>query len=349
MKRLAAFVMAAALATSLAASVAAGATYTIAPGQSVSTALAKLRAGDTLILRGGTYAEAVNVTMAAGTAAAPITVRAAAGERPVIAGLLWVGDPTYTAFDGINVTWGAASGGSGNHMIKLKGGTHWLFTRAEVWGARSYANILVTNGSSAPTSWSITDSCIHDAWTGHGSNQDHNIYVGDIPGSSGGLIAGNTLFNATGGRNIKLGPGSGSGGPAGVTIRGNTLFNASQGISLSYGTKNTSIAGNVIAKTTSGDLIDPNNLAGSGNTAQSNVGWSSATGKFIGDASVKDLGGNVFVAPRFASLACPTPGPSPTASPSLVTPSQSPSVEPSTVPSATVRPTPAPSTCGAPA
>jgi parallel beta-helix repeat protein len=351
-RRLAAIAAGVVLAASVVASVAsAGTVYTIAPGDSVAAALTRLRAGDTLVLRGGTYAEAVNVTMPKGTAAAPIVVRAAAGERPVITGLFWIGDPTYTAFDGINVTWGAASGGSGNHMVKLKGGTHWTFTRAEVWGAQSYANILVTNGATAPTTWSITSSCIHDAWTGHGSNQDHNIYVGDIAASSGGLIAGNTLFNALGGRNIKLGPGSGSGGPANVTISGNTLFNSGQGISLSYGTKGTSIVDNVIARTTTGDLIDPNNLAGAGNTAADNVGWDSHTGKVIGDSSVRDLGGNVLVAPRFGSLACPAlPGPTPVPSPTPTpTPTPTPAITPSPTPRPTPTATPVPSSCGAPA
>lgn len=292
--------------------------------------MANLRAGDTLELHGGIYSGDVKVTMAAGTASAPITVKAVPGERPVIMGLFWITNPTYLILDGINVTW-PASASSSDHMAKMTGGSHWTIENAEMWGAKSYANLLITGGTS---SWLVADSCFHDNLGTHGSNQDHNIYVNS---ATNGRITGSTLFNATGGRNIKNGPASGSGGPNGVEIDHNTLYNSGQGISLSGGTSNVSIHDNVIAKTSTGDLIAPNSLTGTGDTAQNNKGWSSATGKFIGASSVKDLGGNVMVAPLFTGISCPKPSATPVITP---VPTPVPTLPPTPVP--TLQPTPEP-------
>src|SRR3954454_2480963 len=61
----------------------AGGTET-APWRTIGHALSALAPGDTLIVHGGTYAEHVSVALHAGTASAPIVVRAASGERPIV-------------------------------------------------------------------------------------------------------------------------------------------------------------------------------------------------------------------------------------------------------------------------
>jgi hypothetical protein len=63
-----------------------GNTGTLAsPWRSINTAVANLKGGDTLYVRGGTYAETVNVNVS-GTASSPITITAYPGELPVIDG-----------------------------------------------------------------------------------------------------------------------------------------------------------------------------------------------------------------------------------------------------------------------
>jgi hypothetical protein len=56
-----------------------------APWKTLSHSLAQLQAGDTLYLRGGTYYEAVRVSLS-GRSDAPITIRAHPGERAVVDG-----------------------------------------------------------------------------------------------------------------------------------------------------------------------------------------------------------------------------------------------------------------------
>lgn len=267
------------------------------PWRTVKRGLTGLSAGDTLIVHGGTYSERITgASVRAGTSSARITVKAATGERPVIAGLLWLKGLSYWTFDGINVTW--AGGSAGEHMVKFTDGVGWVFQNGEVWGAHSYANILVTgNTSGQPSNWTIRNSCIHDTYPSNQENQDHNIYVNTGSSAGKGLIEGNVLYNATNGRNIKLGPSSsGSNGTVNVTIRYNTLYNAAQNISLSYGSSNNTIERNIIGKSGgSYSNVYAYNLNGKGNVARDNIGFSAP--KLLGGnggGSVADGGGNRF-------------------------------------------------------
>lgn len=132
------------------------------PWGSFDRALSQLEPGDVLTVSGGTYAERVkNARLEPATAEQPITVQAAPGERPVLKGLLWIRGMDHWRFDGINITWG--NGDDDEHMVKLTDGVGWEFLNAEVWGARSFAAILVaTTGGSEPTDWRIAGNCVHD-------------------------------------------------------------------------------------------------------------------------------------------------------------------------------------------
>ena len=65
------------------------------PVQKIQTALEKAAAGDTIMLREGTYREAVALKGKSGKEGAPITLKAYAGEKPVISGLVFM-RPTWT-------------------------------------------------------------------------------------------------------------------------------------------------------------------------------------------------------------------------------------------------------------
>lgn len=280
---------------------ASGCTKVIGTGRSLTNVLKNLRPGAVLCLRGGTYRQHVNATVT-GRRHHRITVRAYRDERPIIKGLFWV-TPRYVTFDGIDVTWDDAITDHSLQMVKLRGGRSWVWEHSKVWGAQSYANILVTRSGSgaAPVNWTIRRSCIHDAvgYSGHDPTQDHNIYVADIAGSAGGRITRNVIFNATHGRNIKVGPAGSD-----VTISWNTLYRAGRGIIVSNETSGTTIAHNLIVRSTAGDLISGYQLTGSGNVARDNGGWASDSGRFIGGSGIRRGGGNVWVNPHFSSTTC---------------------------------------------
>src|SRR4051794_5782263 len=73
------------------------------PFATLAVALTQLRAGDTLYVRGGTYHEALrDLDLRPGTQATPVRVLAYPGERPVLAGLLWLHGADYWSVDGLN-------------------------------------------------------------------------------------------------------------------------------------------------------------------------------------------------------------------------------------------------------
>ena len=68
------------------------------PFATIQFAVGRLMAGDTLYVGGGDYHETVSVG-SSGTAAAPITIQAAAGERPTLIGAMPVAGP-WAAYSG---------------------------------------------------------------------------------------------------------------------------------------------------------------------------------------------------------------------------------------------------------
>jgi hypothetical protein len=279
------------------------------PLRSVARALSALRPGMTLYLRGGTYAERItNPSIRPGTSSGRITVTNYPGERPVIQGLLWLKGAHYWTLNGINVTWGGGS--SSEHMVKMTDGVGWVISRSEFWGARSYAGLMVAGTvANEPAGWQVVNNCIHDTIPTNGTNQDHNMYVNTGLSAGSGVIAGNLLFNAPNGENIKLG-GSDSGageGSANVVVRSNTLYNAAQPILLAGGTHHVTIERNLIVRGTMGYLVRGYQLSGAGNVARSNLGYD-ATKLFSNDSGyvgVGDGGGNIFPHnPRLEGSGC---------------------------------------------
>jgi hypothetical protein len=242
------------------------------PFGTLGHALRKLRAGDRLYVRGGTYATRVKVDVAPGRPKARVLVRNFPGERPVVKGQLWIGNPSYWTIRGINVTW--AKGNPDEPMARVYGGTGWRFTGAEIWGAHSTSGLHIDDGPRNNLgSWAVTGNCIHDTHPTNGENQDHNLYVDDMISSPDprGVVARNVMFNAVNGRGIKLGPGGPTGGAINVSVRFNTIVNSAQNVGVSRDSSRVRIYRNLLVRAEEANVLGFE-LEGSRNVVRDNIG-----------------------------------------------------------------------------
>lgn len=268
------------------------------PRRSIGASMKKLVAGDTLIVRGGTYYERVEVrgeSVPRGTPEARITVMAAPDENPVVVGIFWVSNADYWTFDNIDVRWDDNNRNSEETMVRLYEGHGWVWANSELSGARSYAGLAVSGGS---TGWTITGNYIHDTHSSNDTSQDHLIYISS---GSDGVIERNLLMNAPNGRGVKLGvPSSGSTLPANVIVRYNTIVNTGAGnVSLSYDAHSNQIYRNIMVTATNGyHSVNDWNCTGGNNVVADNVTFDSR-GVYRATANFVDGGGNVTDDPQF--------------------------------------------------
>lgn len=244
-----------------------------APWRTLSKALERLRAGDTLYVHGGVYEERVDIRASAGRPDARITVSAYKDERPLVVGLLWLAEPSYWTVKGIDVTWSPANSPD-EPMVRFYGGTGWVLSGAELSNARSVAALMIDDGPNENLgAFVVRNNCIHDTLPANGENQDHNIYVDDFGSSPEprGIIERNLLFNAPNGNNIKLGGGNG-GGPRNVEVRFNSMFGGNRNVSVSIEASNISIHHNLLGRADEANIFGFE-LDGTGNTAFDNVGF----------------------------------------------------------------------------
>jgi lipopolysaccharide exporter len=277
------------------------------PFGTIAHALKRLRYGQRLYVRGGIYEERVKVVAAPGRRNARVRVSNYPGERPVLRGQLWIGDPSYWTIRGLAVQWGADN--PDEPLVRIYGGTGWRLTRSEISGSRSTSGLQVDDGPRNNLGrWLVKRNCIHDTFPTDGLNQDHNLYVGDMSASPNprGVIARNILFNAENGRGIKLGPGGDAGGAVNVTVRFNTIYNSSQNVSLSRDTSGVVLERNILVKARESN-ITAYRLSGSDNVARQNIGDAAPLFLDKGGApgSLVDGGGNLRSHdPRFDSIGC---------------------------------------------
>lgn len=267
------------------------------PWGTLAHALAQLRPGDSLVVHGGEYRERIrDVEIASGTANAPITVQAAPAERVVVRGLFWLVNPSYWRIEGINVTWDGRNR-SDEHMVKLSGGRDWSFTNAEVWGARSYAAILVAGDAAR---FRLAYLYVHDTHAANGRNEDHLVYLNS--GTGGGVVERNILAGSPNGRAIKIGPGERD-GPAvsNVTVRYNTMFDnlGPSNVQLAWRSHGNRIERNVMVGAADGrHNVTAYELSGR-NVVAHNIGWLSE-GVVEDSVGLVDGGGNRHLNPRLA-------------------------------------------------
>ena len=260
-----------------------------------------------LYLRGGTYLEDVMPTLNPGNPWARIRVKTFAGERAVIKGLVRLIKADYWTFDGFNVTWN--TGTYKDHMLKFVGGRGWILENSEIWGARSFANILVC---CSPSDWVIRKNVIHDTEGGEENIfRSHNMYINTNLDAGPGIIEHNLVFNAPRGCNIKVaGPNRGPElGSANVLVRHNTLYSAVQPLLIGDGSRNTLVERNIIGNGIRPDgetyLLRIYKLTGTNNVVRNNLGFGADKwcldhkgGNF--SCATIDGGGNIFpVDPKF--------------------------------------------------
>lgn len=307
---------------------AAGRTVTVGPGADLRAAMIGLHAGDTLALRPGTYRTGMispppatlgispDRKLHQGTAAAPITVRAAdPRNRPLILGELKLWGLRYWRLDGLRVQAVDAT----RDALYLGGGEGWVVRNSEFFGASStnaFSNVTIGSdlyGSGAPRGFTFTGNCVHDAGRSTRNGTDHNIYVsfaGDA--ASGGVISRNVIFNHANGVGIKLGNGGvpRAPGPWNVTVAYNTIAQGGRQIFLHGDVRNNTVARNLLSGSTqrfpqlsTTTSVYLNLVVGGGNTFVNNYAASSTL--FAWGHTVRIGADNAVRAdPRFSGAGC---------------------------------------------
>lgn len=216
-----------------------------APLRTVQAAVRSARAGDVIVIRAGTYSEAVGWGITRGTSSRPIVMQAAPAERVVISGTLIMSSPDYWTVQGIRFVYNSAVQKNGQAVVLMSGGIGWRFRNNEVTGSTGVANLLVnattatgTAGelrAAAPREYQIAGNCIHDNRAAGTQGTDHNIYLMSSIYSTGGVIERNLIAGAPRGSNIKASgstPSTASGSPRNVSIRYNTMLAAASGLTI---------------------------------------------------------------------------------------------------------------------
>lgn len=282
-----------------------------APWRTIEWAVRRAVAGDTIVVRGGTYQESVGWGARKGTSSAPIGLQSYDGERVVIKGTLALNGADYWIVRGINVTRDPVLARH-ESLVSFIGGVGWQFLDAEVWGTNGVSNLLVRGSSTygIPKNYRIAGNCIHDNLaSGDAPMTDHNIYV--YPGytSGPGVIERNILFNAHNGANIKAAGPSSSYGTAYLTIRYNTMVRAAAGVVVGYGSHHTKLQRNLVGAQWGGTssyiaAYIANHLTGWTNTSTDLAVWGYRKSTNSVNSTTRPIGAtaSVWVRPVFDSM-----------------------------------------------
>lgn len=271
------------------------------PYGSLDHALEQLRAGDTLLVAGGTYEEQVEVEAASGSEQAPVRVEVAEGERAVLRGLLWLDDPDWWRIVGLDVTW-ADRNRADQHMVKITDGDHWVVQDAEIWGARSYAAVLVAGD---PERFALRRLHVHDTRKANGTNEDHLIYLNS--GRGGGVVEGCLLVGSPNGRAVKVGPPDEDGSAVSdVVLRYNTMVDnrGPSNVQLAWRSRDVEIYRNIMVGAAPGRAnVTAYDLDGRGNVVRDNIGTESTAVLEQDVDGLVDGGGNLRLDPRLRDVA----------------------------------------------
>ncbi len=167
------------------------------PWRTISYGISRLRAGETLYVKGGIYYEAPDITGPAGSAGAPTVIRAYPGQRVTIrgngvdSGRLRIERTRYLTVDGFGVT-------NFNQGIFIEGSDHILLHNCSVYGVGQEAISIHSNSSFV----TVEGCTIHD--TGTWKHNGEGIYVGrgdsapvDVDNTNNVTLIHNTIYNTT--------------------------------------------------------------------------------------------------------------------------------------------------------
>jgi hypothetical protein len=241
------------------------------PWRTLRRALPSMRPDQTLYMRAGEYHEAlVKVHVHPGTKRRPITMMAYPGEHPVVHGLVWLRQPSYWQFSGINVTWDPAVRSGTRPMVKVTGGVGWSWRDSDIWGSQGSANMVIAGyRHKEPADWTLADNCIHDVRPSRLIKRSSNLTVGNMQGGPGSVTR-NLIFNAPGPQNVVIG--SAQGGVRDVTFDFNTLFGAGVAVAVGGKSSDVRISRNILGGVSSDILIRWNHPHGGRNLVSQNLG-----------------------------------------------------------------------------
>ena len=285
------------------------------PWRTIQKALDTLRPGETALVRAGTYTQSL-VMHRAGTAKAPITVRAYPGERPVVhpggsgtmdyplritagsayfrfSGFVVEEAPLHTTMN-IWISDGQrTSGPAPTHHIEISG--------CEIRRGTG-TGVLVSPNTEVVQ---LIGNIVHD--NGDGSRQAQGIYFQ----GHDGLIANNLVYHQTNGFGIQVrgnypDPDTVAQIPArNVIVTNNTVAgNSLSGILVENTAERTTVVNNISAFNGSHGVVGYDNGSGSvllGNVVRRNLAWGNRSGGFGNDgrAVIDFSGGNRVANPRF--------------------------------------------------
>jgi hypothetical protein len=246
------------------------------PWRTLAHAFRSLRSGQTLYVHGGTYTEFISkVHIHKGTPNHPIVVTAVPYERPLVKGAVFLREPSYWTIDGLDVTADPDQAEVPSALVKLTGGTRWVWQNSEIWGTESNANVLIAGyGTDEPTRWTFKRNCVHNVDAPPAAHRVANLTIGSMRKDAGhGRVIRNLLFDAPGGKNVVVG--NGGGGPRGLKIRFNTLYGSRIGVSVS-GARRVKFARNIVAQmslglTVRGKRSSTGRISGHGNVVTQNL------------------------------------------------------------------------------
>jgi hypothetical protein len=323
-----------------------------APFHTLEYAMSVLAPGDTLLVRGGIYAQRVAPTIAPGRADAPILVEAYQDEEALIQGSLSLTNPSYWTIRGIDVIanlFGKTNGG----LVRFNGGTGWRFESANVRRARMGSGVVVTGGAS---DFTLRDLFVHEM----SSLKKGTADLVRLEWATDGTLERSVLSGSPRGAAVRIGSSSSNN-----TVRWNTMYanlNPSN-VVVSGSASGNRIERNIMALPAAGSAnVTGSKLTGNGNDVEVNLGWASTSVLQNGVGGLVDKGGNVMLDPLFVDAALgdfhtkasaaaaygrygtpPAPSTVPSPTPTLVvspTPTLSPT--PTIEPSPTVAPPPPP-------
>lgn len=228
-----------------------------APFRTVTRGLRVLQAGDTLLVRGGVYAEVAYAGDLAGTEAAPIVVGAMPGETVTIRGRLRLDRPSYVTVQGLRLTRPEASTPAdlAASMLTVNGGHHWTVRDNEVFDTVGYAALAI--GGDA-RDYQVVGNCLHDVGATHPAGQDHGMYIVTNAASGRGHIERNIVYGTPNGTAMKIGKTPDAGHPEGlsphdVIVRHNTFYNSMVNVRVVWGADAIRLDHNVIVRATWAD------------------------------------------------------------------------------------------------